>query len=302
MARLSKFPLLAFLAGLLPVLACASALDVSSTHRTATPALWTVHGRGGSMAYLFGSIHLVPNQLDWRSPQIAQAMQRSDTFVFEVMLNDATAHAVAAFMRERGTLPPGMSLRAMLKPEARSDLDAALTLTNLRLEDVDNLRPWLASITLDVADMTRRNFDPGGVDKQIFSWAVREGKNIDSLASVDQQLDMIAPPQTALEMESFELELRDLQNASRNLTPLVDAWARGDVATVERISLAELRKYPSVQKSMFADRNLDWTRQIRGLLSRKQRTFFIVVGTAHLVGRDGVPALLRRSGYTVDGP
>jgi uncharacterized protein YbaP (TraB family) len=293
-------PLMAALAGV-PARAEAPALPAMG-HVAASPALWTVHGRGGSMAYLFGSIHLVPKQLDWRSASIARAMQRSDTFVFEVMLNDATSHAVAAYMQEQGTLPPGMSLRAMLSPQAKSDFDAALVLTKLRLEDVDQLRPWLASITFDMADMIQRNYEPGGVDKQIFSWAVREGKNVEAFATVEQQLEFLAPAETRLEMEGFEVELKDLKNASNNLGPMVQAWARGDVDTVERISTAEMSKYPSVEKAVFIDRNESWVRQIRGMLSRKPRIFFIVVGAAHLAGRNGVPALLRKAGYQVDGP
>jgi uncharacterized protein YbaP (TraB family) len=269
---------------------------------TATPALWTVHGRGGSTAFLFGSIHLVPKALDWRSREVARAMQRSDTFVFEVQLNDATEHAVAAYIRDKGTLAPGMSLRAMLSPQAQSDYDDALTLTGLRLEDVDSMRPWLASLTFDVADMMRRDYDAGGVDKQIYSWAVREGKTTKAFESVQQQLAILAPSGPKLEMEGFELELRDLKNASRTVGPLVDAWARGDVATVDRISSAEMKKYPHVQKAVFTDRNINWAREIRTMLSQKSRTYFIVVGASHLAGKHGVPQILRQSGYAVDGP
>ncbi len=276
--------------------------DLSTARIAANPAIWTVHGRGGSMAYLFGSIHLIPKQMDWRSPTVARAMQRSDTFVFEVMLNDATAHAVAAYIRDKGTLAPGMSLRAMLSVEAQADFDAALVQTNLRLEDVDSMRPWLASITLDVADMVRRDYDPGGVDKQIFSWSVRENKNIQALETVQQQLEILAPSGPKVEMEAFELELRDLKNASNTVGPLIDAWAQGDMSTVDHITRAEMNKYPHVQKAVFIDRNAAWVKQIRTFLSQKQRTFFIVVGAAHLAGRNGVPALLRKAGYQVDGP
>jgi uncharacterized protein YbaP (TraB family) len=268
----------------------------------ASPALWTVHGQGGSVAYLFGSIHLVPQQMDWRSPPVVQAMQRSDTFVFEVPLNDQTEHAVAAYIKDNGTLAPGMSLREMLSPQAKIDYDAALEQTGLRLEDVDTMRPWLASITFDVTDMMRRNYDPGGVDKQIFAWALRQGKNTDAFETVADQLAILAPGGPKLEMEGFELELKDLKHASNIVGPLVDAWAHGDVATIDRISNDEMKKYPHVQKAVFTDRNARWAKSIQTMLRQKPRTYFIVVGAAHLAGSGGVPALLRKAGFTVDGP
>jgi uncharacterized protein YbaP (TraB family) len=268
----------------------------------AHPAIWKVHGRGGSTAYLFGSIHLIPNNLDWRSPEVARAMQRSDTFVFEVMLNDETEHTVAAYIRDHGTLAPGMSLRQMLSPAAKVDYDAALVQTGLRLEDVDSMRPWYASITLDVSDMIRRNYDPGGVDKQIFVWANNRNLYLRAFETVQQQLAMLAPSGPKLEMESFELELKDLKTASNNLVPLVDAWSNGDVATIDRITSGEMKNYPHVQKAIFTDRNARWTKLIRTWLSEKPRTYFICVGAAHLAGANGVPTLLRKAGYQVDGP
>jgi uncharacterized protein YbaP (TraB family) len=64
--------------------------------------------------------------------------------------------------------------------------------------------------------------------------------------------------------------------------------------------LAGLRELPDEQK-LLNERNQDWARQIQGMLDEK-RTFFVTVGIAHLVGPQGVPALLRAKGITVDGP
>lgn len=297
---LVRIGLAALLLAISPVRA-ETPLPSTDTAFLANPAIWTVHGHGGSLAYVFGSIHLVPANLDWHSDPVMHAMQRADSFVFEVQLNDATEHAVAAYIQDHGTLAPGMSLREMLSPQAKLDYDAALAQTGLRLQDIDSMRPWMASITLDMTDMMRRNYQPGGVDKQIFSWAARTGKRLLAFENVDDQLKMLAPSGPKLEMEGFELELHDLKNASKTVGPLVDAWAHGDVATIERITLQEMKNYPHVQKAIFTDRNQMWVNKIGKLLS-VPRTYFICVGAAHLVGPNGVPALLRKAGYQVDGP
>src|SRR5690349_1262521 len=49
----------------------------------ATPAMWTVHGPKGT-AYLLGSVHALPDDIDWQTAEIKAAMKRSGTFVFEV--------------------------------------------------------------------------------------------------------------------------------------------------------------------------------------------------------------------------
>src|ERR1700688_5248047 len=53
----------------------------------AHPALWIVHARTAT-AYLFGSIHLLPPNIDWHSRSIDAALAASDVFVFEAPIGD----------------------------------------------------------------------------------------------------------------------------------------------------------------------------------------------------------------------
>jgi uncharacterized protein YbaP (TraB family) len=50
---------------------------------------------------------------------------------------------------------------------------------------------------------------------------------------------------------------------------------------------------------MLVDRNKNWMPKIDQLLSRNGHSL-VVVGAAHLVGPDGLLAMLRAKGYTVD--
>jgi len=100
----------------------------------------------------------------------------------------------------------------------------------------------------------------------------------------------------------LEMELKDLKNAAEIVGPLVNAWRHGDVDAIDRITSAEMQKYPHVQKAIFTDRNETWAKQIATWLTERPRVYFIVVGAAHLAGPHGVPALLRKAGYRVDGP
>ena len=64
---------------------------------------------------------------------------------------------------------------------------------------------------------------------------------------------------------------------------------------------AELADQPEVKKALLTDRNRRWALQIETML-REKRVFFITVGAGHLAGPEGVPALLRKAGYKVEGP
>src|ERR1700759_1221027 len=91
----------------------------------ANPALWHVKGSTGDV-YLLGSIHLLPKNIDWRTPAIKAAIARSNVFVFEVSTDEKAQAEIQRLIATMGMLPPGQSLRESLKPEARADFDAAI--------------------------------------------------------------------------------------------------------------------------------------------------------------------------------
>ena len=89
------------------------------------------------------------------------------------------------------------------------------------------------------------------------------------------------------------------QTAQRRL---FDAWYRGDTKALAVASVDTLRwMSPTGRKAMLEDRNRAWIPQIAAMLNEKH-TYFITVGASHLVGKIGVPALLREAGFRVDGP
>src|ERR1700759_4258224 len=88
----------------------------------AHPALWTVHGKKGT-AYLFGSVHVLPQQIDWHTKAIDAAIANADVFVFELPINEDLQVHVQEYVKTRGTLPPNQHLRDMLSPKAREAFD-----------------------------------------------------------------------------------------------------------------------------------------------------------------------------------
>jgi uncharacterized protein YbaP (TraB family) len=267
----------------------------------AHPALWTVHGKAGT-AYLLGSIHLLPPNVAWHTPQIDAAMNAADIFVFEIPLDDSTQAATNAFIVSHGTLPPGTTLPSLLPPAALKDYQAALAQTHLPAASLDDKRPWLASLVLQVAQMMQQHYSPeGGLDRQNAAFANSHGKQLRYFETVEQQLALFAPPDRALEVKEFALDLKSMRDEPSTLGAMVDAWSQGDVHALDRLLNSDLAKEPGAKKLLLDDRNKAWVAKLDSWLA-EPHTYFITVGAAHLTGKDGVPAMLRKKGYVVDGP
>jgi hypothetical protein len=84
----------------------------------AHPALWTVHGKTGTI-YLLGSLHLLPPDVVWHTDQIDTAMAASDTFLFEAPTDQSGQEAARAFIAAHGLQPKGETLSHT--PAARCD-------------------------------------------------------------------------------------------------------------------------------------------------------------------------------------
>jgi uncharacterized protein YbaP (TraB family) len=275
--------------------------DAQSPAIQAHPALWHVKGKLGDV-YLFGSIHALPPNVQWHTPQIVRAMARADVFVFEVSNEPKALQQAAALVAAHGLLPPGQSLRALLSPATQSDYDADLAAAGVPPELLDDKRPWLASLILTVALMRQNHFlAQSGVDRAVMAAAQAAKKPMRYFETVDQQFALLAPDDKGLELSEFEADLKELRTQVGDLGPLLAAWSRGDAYRIGQLMNADLADHPDAKKALLDDRNRRWALQIETMLLEK-RTFFITVGAGHLAGPLGVPARLRKAGYRVTGP
>jgi hypothetical protein len=279
------------------VVAPASGAPVVHAH----PALWHVQGPKGE-AYLFGSIHLLPKNLNWHTKEVNAAIKRANVFVFEVSTDDKAQAEIRALIAKEGMLAPGQSLRAMLPPASQTDYDAALAKAELSPESVDREKPWLASLQLLIAEGTAKHYSAdAGVDNAVMAIAARRHKPSRYFETIEQQFSLLAGGSDTLQLSEFESDLKEFGQSDDDLTPMVDAWTNGQEDKLAGLMNTDLADDPDMKKALLTDRNQNWVGQIETMLKEK-KTFFITVGAGHLAGPDGVPAMLRAAGYKVDGP
>ena len=117
-----------------------------------------------------------------------------------------------------------------------------------------------------------------------------------------QQILFLADTPEKEQVIALEDTLRDLDAGKADYSGLVSIWMSGDLSHLKREALEPMRrKTPILYARMVSERNARWAQAIVERLAGSGETV-VVVGAAHLVGEDGVPALLRERGITVEGP
>ena len=261
------------------------------------PALWSISD-ADSTIYLFGTVHVLRPDTPWGSAKVDAAFDASQNVIFEISNPDDQA-AITPLIQQHG-LSPQTPLSSLLTPAEIADLDAAARSIGGSAAQFDPLRPWLVALSLSVAPLVKAGYDPkSGVELILKARAEAAGKPVTGLESIATQVEILAGLSEPTQLAFLRSTLEDFDEATTELDALVDAWATGDVETIDRVGVQEMRaESQEVYDALLVNRNTNWADQIQTLLAGSGVTF-IAVGSAHLAGDDSVQDILERRGVQV---
>jgi uncharacterized protein YbaP (TraB family) len=242
------------------------------------PFLWKAQKAGGPVVWLYGTIH---NAGAEDVPDVAwRALADSPRFVSELGATQPDPDKTADLAR----LPPGKGLDAQLPASDWYDLRDALRGV-IKEDDLKRARPWyaMARLSATVAPSPSPTMD--------FALAERaKSKNVpvDALESWEVQLAAIAD---TVQIPDLQQAIHERGRMRCELASLKASYVAGDQPVMERrLLIAETHE-------LVVERSKAWMPTIEGLF---QGGGFVAVGLAHLLGDEGVPAMLERAGYTVE--
>ena len=283
-------PIRRILGWLLPVLLLtASAAEAGERH-----FLWEVAGRDNTV-YLLGSIHALRAEDYPLAEPIERAFRQAEALVLEIRIPEGGTGGSAALLGD----PGGAGLAGQLSDEQYRRARALAREQGIDLESLSGLDPWLAGLVIMQGALRRAGYQPGrGLDAHLQERAEAAGKPILTLETPRQQLRLFDDLPHEMQGEFLLQTLKEAADLAQTLDTLVRAWKAGRTAEVERLVLAEFRPYPGLHERLVVRRNRNWLARIEGFLD-DDRDYLVVVGAAHMVGEQGLVALLRRRGYTV---
>lgn len=267
----------------------------------AAPPIWVVHGAHGKIV-LFGSVHILPPDLDWETPRLKRAVKRAKEIWFEIPLDNASMAAASLAAETEGLQPPGQTLTAELGAKDQLRLVTLAQAYAVPLEELDRLKPWLAEIRLSVASYRDLGASRElGVEHQILAEA-RPDVRQRAFETPQEQIAYLAQGRLPDQIASLEETFGELEEGPSGFQRLIHAWMIGDLTALRAESLDPLEKAsPAIYRTMVVERNQRWLKIIQARLTEPGDAV-IVVGVGHLIGPDGLPALLRAQGVRVDGP
>lgn len=297
-----------FLGAAGPALAQAPASVAMPAPSGPNPAIWLVED-GDTRIFLFGTVHLFPSSVEWRSPALDRIIASADELVMETP--DASAEDMSGGERMLAPMRLGKSVPIMgrVSPEARLALAAAIEASGVPAEFYDELATWGVAFLLTGTQIAQAHQSADGQAlpmsgaETVLAQAFRKRRRpILGVETVEDQLRVFstmpfsaqraflestvtgttfgsAPPPTPEQMANA-LNQRD--------------WTSGDVEAIA----AEMQTMPPIMYDrLLTVRNRAWTGWLTERLQRPGTVLF-AVGAGHLAGPDSVQAMLAARGVT----
>ena len=264
--------------------------------QTAQPALWEVSDPDTTI-YLFGTIHLLPEDLQWRTPKIDQAVANAQELVVETLIDEKNPAKLMQAMASIGFAPNLPALADRIPKAKRTALEAAIKKSGFPPQALDKMKTWTAAFIL-LGNKFRELGLSGGVEGVLKSSFTSDGKKIGELESNLEQLSFFDKLPEAAQRSLLEGAIDDNKAMDSEFAGMLKAWTAGDVQGIARTFDRDLSGSPALQHSLIHQRNANWSKWIEQRMT-KPGSVMIAVGAGHLAGKDSVLEMLKKDGYKV---
>jgi uncharacterized protein YbaP (TraB family) len=270
----------------------------AKTSASARHTLWKVQGKQNTV-YLLGSVHVLKKE-DYPLPSpIEAAFADAKIAVFETDIAGMENPELAMKLATRGQLPEGETLQSRLSAPVYSSFSNHIQKAGMPVELFNSFTPAMAALTLVALDLKKMGLDPQkGLDNHFFELADKQGKKTVPLETLDFQINLL----TDFTKEEGELlmktTLKEIDTMDKDLDDLINAWRIGDAGKLDKFLNEAMEEAPVIFKRLLTDRNRNWLPKIEELLNGEDNAI-VIVGAGHLVGTNGVVALLKSKGNKI---
>jgi len=262
-------------------------------------SLWKVQSKSNTV-YIMGSIHYLKPQNYPLDPALDDAFKAAKKLVLEIDLESAGKEQGQKLMLMKGLYTDGRTLKNGVSAETYGLAEKELKKLGLDIKLFNQFRPWFVALTVAALELQRLGFDANhGIDRYFYQKAKKENKEVIGLETFEYQMDLFDGMAERTQEMMLLQTLKDIHSIGGTVGAIVQAWASGDMKTLDSLLLQSLKEYPDVYQRLILDRNRAWLPKIESYLSQKEN-YLVVVGAGHLAGKDSVIEMLKAKGYSVE--
>ena len=289
-----------FLALVVLLSGCANHQQKTDVLKPAQSMLWSME-KDGVKIFLLGSIHAANEDMYPLPTALYTAYDESDTIGVEIDILNIDQAGLQKLVMDKGIYKDGNTIDAHISPETLAKTKEVLLELGLPFGVLNTYKPWMIGIAISQVKVSKSGMDPSlGIDLHFLQKATGDKKKIVELEGSEFQIELFAGLSDK-EQEDFLLStLISDDTAEDVLKRLRHAWKTGDLELLENIVKESVKDSPELKDfydKLIGKRNINMKNTMIEYASEGGR-FFFIVGAAHLIGEDGIIALMEKEGFT----
>lgn len=260
--------------------------------------LWRVT-KDGHSSWLYGTVHVA--RMEWMYPgaTVLRAAAASDRIALELdMLDPDIARRLSAALRADA----GATVPEPLAQRVRRQAERAC----LPPQFLSAMSPEMQVTTLSVMAARADGLDPSYAIDPFFSGLGRGlNKPVVSLETPEMQLALLRADSEAERISTVEKGLDELESdrARVMVRRIAEVWANGRLDELQNYEQwCECARTPDERQAMHRlldERNPGLAERVAEM-HESGRIVFAAVGSLHMIGPNGLPALFAQRGYRVE--
>ena len=266
------------------------------------PLLWKVSDADNSI-YLLGSFHLLKDSDYPLADSTYAALADAEQVVFELSPQEMNDPSLGQKMGAVARRTDGQTLQQSLPEATWNALAAYSAKRSLPIANFQPYEAWFVSLLVSVTEMQRLGLDPEkGLDKHFAQRALAAGKPVRGLETGDQQIALFDGMDPKEQLQALQDTLSEVAELETEIDRMHALWRAGDGDALFKATGADMKaQYPALYQRINVERNQAWLPRLAAMLDDSDSDdTLVVVGALHLLGDDGVVALLKAKGYTVE--
>ncbi|WP_338723449.1 TraB/GumN family protein [Devosia sp. XK-2] len=266
------------------------------TPSSAAPAIWKVSD-ADSAIWLFGSVHMLRADTDWRTGTLDKILSKADRIYFEADVSAAAQAELMPLSMELGFNRDGILLSEQIGPALTDRVRAAAQDYGIPMPALLTMKPWMAATTLASGPLMQSGFEAGlGVEMVLTAELPDDRKGF--LESGAEQLGFLSGGTLDEQITMLEATLDSLHLAQSDIEAMVEAWLEGKPEDLGLAFDEQMEGFDDATVARIIDtRNRNWVQKIAAMLDGNERAL-LVVGAAHLAGEVSVVRLLEERGFS----
>lgn len=255
--------------------------------------LWKISKKGVPDSYLFGTIHLICPSDFIISETLKNCLKKTDELVLELDMDDP---GMMMAMTKNMLMADNQKLSKLL-PE--SDYEVVTKFfqdsmgVNVRL--FDGVKPF---ISMSMIFNKVVNCESVSYELKLMELAKEQSKEVNGLETVEEQMAVFDSISYKAQAEMLLELVKELPKARREFLSMVKLYREQDLEALYEMTMKSEFDMQGKEEVLLTARNRRWVEAMQIQLPAKSA--FYAVGAAHLPGKEGVIALLRKKGFSVE--